>query len=190
MHYTRVHTRPSCPPSTTDEPHLLLVDPYAHAYWIGATEVGVVPSLWPAIQYTHTRLSAYNMSESIEAPADVFDWIATPAPFNLNICGVRAKFSGDSSIVKRRAPENIEGGCVLHECNSSTVRRFGFRQRPAETLESRDFILRAPRETFENGGRLRVHTTDCARIGATGNDVTRDCKEIALAADFSAIAPD
>ena len=68
-------------------------------------------------------ISAHRASPSSDLPhvslemsvaADVSDWIAAPAPLNINKCGVRAVFSSDNSVVQRREPENWSKDCVCY----------------------------------------------------------------------------
>ena len=67
-------------------------------------------------------ISAHRASPSSDLPhvslemsvaADVSDWIAAPAPLNINKCGVRAVFSSDS-VVQRGEPENRSSDCVCY----------------------------------------------------------------------------
>ena len=69
------------------------------------------------------QISAHRASPSSHLPhvslemsvaADVSDWIAAPAPLNINKCGKRAVFSSDNSIVQRRDPENRSRDCVCY----------------------------------------------------------------------------
>ena len=48
-------------------------------------------------------------------PSDVTNWLATPAPFNAEKHGARARFSGDdSSVVERREPDDHCDGGVAY----------------------------------------------------------------------------
>ena len=45
---------------------------------------------------------------------DVTDWVATPAPFNTEKRGERAKFSKENCVVERLRPEVYEYGCLAY----------------------------------------------------------------------------
>ena len=46
-------------------------------------------------------------------PTDLSDWVPGPFVLNTKKCGVmRAKFSGDNSVVERVRPEEDYGGCT------------------------------------------------------------------------------
>ena len=47
-------------------------------------------------------------------PADVRDWLATPAPFNADKHGTLAKFSVSNSVVERQEPEHYPYDCVVY----------------------------------------------------------------------------
>ena len=50
-------------------------------------------------------------------PTDLSDWVPGPFVLNTKKCGVRAKFSGDNSVVERVRPEEDYGGCVTYTAN-------------------------------------------------------------------------
>ena len=53
-------------------------------------------------------------SSTSVVPADIRDWLATPAPFNAEKYGKRALFSVSNSVVKRLKAEDTYGGCVVY----------------------------------------------------------------------------
>ena len=68
-------------------------------------------------------ISAHRASPSSDLPhvslemsvaADVSDWIAAPAPLNINKCGEKAVFSSDNSVVQRGDPESWRDNCVCY----------------------------------------------------------------------------
>ena len=63
---------------------------------------------------TRDVIAQLPMASDSSPPSDVRDWLATPAPFNTNTRGVRAHFTGDDSVVKRREAEDYNGGCVVY----------------------------------------------------------------------------
>ena len=47
-------------------------------------------------------------------PRNVSDWLGTPAPLNTERHGRTVIFSGDSSIVERRRPDDYQWDCVCY----------------------------------------------------------------------------
>ena len=50
-------------------------------------------------------------------PTVLSDWVPGPFVFNTKKCGVRAKFSGDKSVVEREGPEEYFDDCVTYTAN-------------------------------------------------------------------------